>query len=200
MLVGSGKNVLFCGYVIFFSLSFLLSVSSISRKQFVAHLLQSSLIQSEHILMMTVLLNRIDPVVSVEYTSASYLKAWRWCEACRPISFLLPPALEGAHCKALSDSFPDLLLGFLPVAASHQGTPEEAGGPSNHVLEEFANEMLCVCVAFSSAGAVTLDDDESLKYQRRQVLSLQPLSSSKNIWGFLQYRHHTEKVLSMILW
>lgn len=67
-MVGSGKNVLFCGYVIFFPLFFIFSlVSSISRKQFVAHLLQSSLIQSEHILMMSMLLKRTDPVVSMEY-------------------------------------------------------------------------------------------------------------------------------------
>lgn len=50
-----------------------------------------------------------------------------------------------AHCRALSDSFPDPLLGFPPVAASHQGALEEARGPSDQVLEEFTNEMLRVC-------------------------------------------------------
>lgn len=68
MLFGSGKNVLFCGYVILFPLFFIFSpVCSISRKQFVAHLLQSLLIQSEHILMMSMLLKRTDPVVSMKY-------------------------------------------------------------------------------------------------------------------------------------
>lgn len=67
MLFGSAKKVLFCGYVILFPLFIFSPVSSISRKQFAAHLLQSSLIQSEHILMMSMLLKRTDPVVSMEY-------------------------------------------------------------------------------------------------------------------------------------
>ena len=82
-----------------------------------ALLLQSSLIQSEHILMMTILLNRIGLVVSMEYTTASCLSGWQWWEACRnlllvallgpiellglrlvssaPFPALLPPALRG---------------------------------------------------------------------------------------------------------
>lgn len=114
---------------------------------------------------MTMLLNRIGLVVSMEYTSASYLSGWRWWEACRNlllVALLGPVELLGlrlvscllpsqphfiqrwgdlpAHCRALSVSFPDP-PSWLPACCC---APGEVRCPSDQVLEELANEILGV--------------------------------------------------------
>ena len=84
--------------------------------------------------MMTILLNRIGLGVSMEYTNASYPSGRQWWEACRnlllvallgPVELLglrlvsaapFPASLPLAHGRASSDSFPDSLPGFSPVA------------------------------------------------------------------------------------
>jgi len=91
-----------------------------------AHLLQSSRIHNECILMMTALVNRIG-LVSMEYASASYLNGWWWWEACRNlllVAFLSPVELLGLRLVSfLLPSQPRFLQRW------GEGNSQSAAGP-----------------------------------------------------------------------